>query len=113
STTSHRTRPVCRVARRPRWPGTRTRCASWSRNRHPLNLTPTAHERNIMIRIGKFATAVAVTAALLVAVTGCSTSGTGGSGGSTGPSVPKVPELKKLGANENALNLIVWAGYAE
>jgi putative spermidine/putrescine transport system substrate-binding protein len=66
-----------------------------------------------MIRIGKFATAVAVTAALLVAVTGCSTSGTGGSGGSSGPSVPKVPELKKLGANEKALNIIVWAGYAE
>ena len=67
-----------------------------------------------MMRIGKLAATAAIAAALLVAVAGCSSSGTGGSGGSTGgQTLPKVPELKKLGANEGALNIIVWAGYAE
>jgi len=54
---------------------------------------------------------VAVT---LVAACGSSTkSGTGSGSGTTGRQVPKVPMATKVGQGEGALNIIVWAGYAE
>ena len=52
--------------------------------------------------------AVAVTGVLAVVLAGC-----GGGSGKSGAKVPKVAELKSLGSNEGALNIIVWAGYAE
>lgn len=61
-------------------------------------------------RVARSAAAVAAVSAALLVLAACS--GGGSTGGSAG-SVPNVPMAKKLGANENQLNLIVWAGYAE
>ncbi|MGH1525571.1 ABC transporter substrate-binding protein [Leifsonia sp. L25] len=61
-------------------------------------------------RVARSAAAAAAVSAALLVLAACSGGGsTGGSGGS----VPNVPMAKKLGTNENQLNLIVWAGYAE
>ncbi|MEN2736538.1 ABC transporter substrate-binding protein [Microbacterium sp. X-17] len=61
-------------------------------------------------RVARSAAAAAAVSAALLVLAACS--GGGSTGGSAG-SVPNVPMAKKLGANENQLNLIVWAGYAE
>jgi putative spermidine/putrescine transport system substrate-binding protein len=55
--------------------------------------------------------AIAVTGVLAVAVAGCG-SGSKSSGGAA-PKLPKLTSLDKVGAGEGALNIIVWAGYAE
>jgi putative spermidine/putrescine transport system substrate-binding protein len=49
----------------------------------------------------------------LVAACGGSSDGSPGSGGDKGPSVPNVPMQQSVGDGEGALNIIVWAGYAE
>src|SRR5437763_11592685 len=49
--------------------------------------------------------ALAVTGVLAVVLAGCGGSGKSG--------LPKVAMLKSLGKGEGALNIIVWAGYAE
>lgn len=61
-------------------------------------------------RVARSAAVAAAASAALLVLAACS--GGGSTGGSAG-SVPNVPMAKKLGANENQLNLIVWAGYAE
>lgn len=61
-------------------------------------------------RVARSAAVAAAASAALLVLAACS--GGGSTGGSAG-SVPSVPMAKKLGANENQLNLIVWAGYAE
>ncbi|MFE4952135.1 ABC transporter substrate-binding protein [Leifsonia sp. NPDC056665] len=61
-------------------------------------------------RVARSAAVAAAASAALLVLAACS--GGGPTGGSAG-SVPNVPMAKKLGANENQLNLIVWAGYAE
>ena len=50
-----------------------------------------------------------VTGVLAVVLAGCG----GSSGKASGDKLPKVAELKALGKGEGALNIIVWAGYAE
>lgn len=61
----------------------------------------------------KVVTVAAAAALLATSACGSSSGGSGGSGGTAGAKVPSVPMLKKLGAGEGKLNLIVWAGYAE
>ncbi|BEP11995.1 ABC transporter substrate-binding protein [Acidothermaceae bacterium B102] len=53
--------------------------------------------------------ATAVTGVLAVVLAGCG----GSAGKASGEKLPKVSELKALGKGEGALNIIVWAGYAE
>ena len=65
-----------------------------------------------MIRITKLS-AIAMAAALLVTIAGCSGGGGGGSSTSSEGSLPNIAAQKKLGAGEGKLNIIVWAGYAE
>ena len=59
--------------------------------------------------------AAAAFSAMVVAVAGCSGSTGTASGGGSGsaPNLPKLSAPTALGANEGALNLIAWAGYAE
>jgi len=61
-----------------------------------------------VLRIGAGAAAILMAGMFL---SGCSTTTT--TTGSQGAQPPKVAELKKVGAGEGQLNLIVWAGYAE
>jgi putative spermidine/putrescine transport system substrate-binding protein len=51
----------------------------------------------------------------VIALAGCGgkSGSSAGSGGSGGEKLPKVSMLKSLGKGEGALNIIVWAGYAE
>ncbi|GIE92551.1 ABC transporter substrate-binding protein [Paractinoplanes rishiriensis] len=58
---------------------------------------------------------IAVLAAGVLTLAGCSDGGEdGGSGsGPGGMSVPKIDKLGSLGAGEGAVNVIAWAGYVE
>jgi putative spermidine/putrescine transport system substrate-binding protein len=57
----------------------------------------------------------ALAAASLALVSACGGSSDGGPSGSgdNAPDVPDVPMMQSLGDGEGALNIIVWAGYAE
>jgi putative spermidine/putrescine transport system substrate-binding protein len=52
-------------------------------------------------------------AAAVLAACGSSAKSTSGTGGTAGLKVPKVPMATTVGNGEGALNIIVWAGYAE
>jgi putative spermidine/putrescine transport system substrate-binding protein len=64
------------------------------------------------VRLKTPARTIAAMTALLAAASGC----TGGGGSDAPPNeltVPNVSAPRQLGANEGALNLLAWAGYAE
>src|SRR6476469_3664221 len=48
-----------------------------------------------------------------LALVACSSSSKTGSGGTAGLKVPKVPTASAVSNGEGALNIVVWAGYAE
>jgi putative spermidine/putrescine transport system substrate-binding protein len=57
---------------------------------------------------------VVATVAVLVVAAGCgSSSGGSGTPGSSGFKAPKVPMATSLGANEGAVSILAWPGYAE